>query len=173
MFICVRRFDEAVEGAVVDIGLALAGRLSPHEPDGDDGEGAGSILPLAVFIGIFSLAGSASFYRERKQRKRFSVSDCIETLCPLADFLHGPVVSYELPCCVVHQSLHVVDQDCKGISHQLRVQQGHLTPVRHCSQLGALSCSVHVCKQGTSVLLQEHEHLYVFKCSSCNMRRIL
>ncbi|MEW5310569.1 MAG: hypothetical protein WDW38_002355 [Sanguina aurantia] len=68
------RFDAAVEGAVLDIGLALAGRLSPHEADGDDGEGAGSILPLAVFIGIFSLAGSASFYRERKQRRRFS--DC-------------------------------------------------------------------------------------------------
>lgn len=70
----MRRFDEAVEGAVVDIGLALAGRLSPHgQEDEGENEGFASLLPLGLFVGIFTLAGSASFFRERKQRKRFSV----------------------------------------------------------------------------------------------------
>ncbi|GFR48941.1 hypothetical protein Agub_g10948 [Astrephomene gubernaculifera] len=66
------KYDEAVERAVVDIGLALAGR--PVEPEGEQTSGWEEVTSLGIFA---SVAGGLIWWASRMEsRKRRRYQDC-------------------------------------------------------------------------------------------------
>ncbi|EFJ47425.1 hypothetical protein VOLCADRAFT_92125 [Volvox carteri f. nagariensis] len=68
-----RRYGEAVERAVVDIGLALAGR--PVEPEGSEGRWWDELLGLGIFASIVGGFIFVAARTESRKRKRYQDDD--------------------------------------------------------------------------------------------------
>ena len=69
-----RRYDDAVERAVVDIGLGLAGRDISGDDDDDEGSGGwGDWVVFSIFAGALCAFGWVAAVSDGKKRRRYQV----------------------------------------------------------------------------------------------------